>query len=220
MCWSDAFLNIPLQKKHFYQELRDLGTFYFVSSTGNLEPPRAKSLQNGDLSFFPSQQKIKPVTTHKMASHLMDMNTIFQENMCFTDSNHCKHSKMIIFLTTVHFNTGNHRHFFGSVHSLTYRLVSKTILSMTLNCNCNGRNTFFFPRYLLLWCNVMMILNGNKHLWDKPFLGNNRFLNNMILKVSTAVLCEIVISDTANSGVQSPVETHPCFTMADIWGSQ
>ena len=84
-------------KKHFYQELKRFGPSYFLSSTGNLGPPRAKSLQNGGLSFLPSWQKIKPVTTHKMASHLMGMNIIFQENMCLTDPNHYKHSKMTIF---------------------------------------------------------------------------------------------------------------------------
>ena len=47
--------------------------------------------------------KIEPVTTHKMASSLKDMNIIFQENMCLTDLNHYKHSKMMIFW--VRFNT-------------------------------------------------------------------------------------------------------------------
>ena len=46
----------------FYPELRGLGPFYFVSSTGNLGPPRAKSLENGGLSFLPSQRKIEPVS--------------------------------------------------------------------------------------------------------------------------------------------------------------
>ena len=32
-----------------------------------------------------------------MASHLMDMNIIFQENMCVTNLNHYKCSKMTIF---------------------------------------------------------------------------------------------------------------------------
>ena len=32
-----------------------------------------------------------------MASYLMDVNVIFQENMCLTDLNHYKHSKMTIF---------------------------------------------------------------------------------------------------------------------------
>ena len=57
MCWFDAFLNISLSKKHFHQELRYLGLFYFVSFTGNLGPSRAKSLQNGGLSFLPSRRK-------------------------------------------------------------------------------------------------------------------------------------------------------------------
>ena len=39
----------------FYQELRDLGPLYFVSSTGNLGPARAKRLQNGGLRFLHAQ---------------------------------------------------------------------------------------------------------------------------------------------------------------------
>ena len=49
------------------------------------------------LVFLLSRRKIELVTTHKMASHLMHMNVIFQENMCLTDANHYKHSKMTIF---------------------------------------------------------------------------------------------------------------------------
>ena len=56
-------------------------------------------------SFLSPRRKIEPVTTHKVASYLMDMNTIFQENMCLTDFNH--HSKMTIFW--VRFNTGKNR---------------------------------------------------------------------------------------------------------------
>ena len=94
--------NKTNKKKHFYQELRDLGPFFiFVSSKGNIEPPRTTSLQNGGLSLMPSQQKIKLVSTHKMASHLMDMNITFHKNMCLIDPNHYKHSKMMIFLTTL-----------------------------------------------------------------------------------------------------------------------
>ena len=33
--------------------------------------------------FLSSRRKIEPVTTHKMASYLMDVNIIFQENMCW-----------------------------------------------------------------------------------------------------------------------------------------
>ena len=40
------------------------------------------------LVFLSSVRKIEPVTTCKMASHPMDMNIIFQENMCLTDPNH------------------------------------------------------------------------------------------------------------------------------------
>ena len=43
------------------------------------------------------RQKIEPVTTHKMASHLMDMNVIFQENMCLTDANHINTLKLRFF---------------------------------------------------------------------------------------------------------------------------
>ena len=75
--------------------------FYFISSLGNQGPSRAKSLQNGGLSFLPSQRKFEPVTTHKMALHLMDVNTIFQENMCLTDPSQYKHSKNDDILTTL-----------------------------------------------------------------------------------------------------------------------
>ena len=41
--------------------------------------------------------------------------------------------------------------------------------------------------------------------------GINQFLNNLILKVSTGVLSDIVISDMANSGNVSSVETRGIF---------
>ena len=48
---------------------------------------------------------------------MMDMNMIFQENMCLTDLNHSKHSKMTIF--GVHFITGKHLGtVFGGVQSV------------------------------------------------------------------------------------------------------
>ena len=56
---------------------------------------KAKSLQNGGLSFLFSQQKIEPVTTHKMASYLMVWTYSFQK-ICLTDPNHCKDCKMTI----------------------------------------------------------------------------------------------------------------------------
>ena len=62
---------------------RDLGPFYFASSTGNLGSPTVKSLQTGGLSFLFSRRKWLP---------MMDMNIIFQENMCLTDPNHYKYS--------------------------------------------------------------------------------------------------------------------------------
>ena len=73
------FLTYLCRKGIFYQELRDLGPFYFVSSQGNLGPPMANDLQNGCPSFFPSRRKIELVTTRKMISHLMDKNIIFQK---------------------------------------------------------------------------------------------------------------------------------------------
>ena len=73
-------------------------TFYFVSSTSKLGLPRVKSLLNGVLVFLVIQRKIESITAHKMASHLMHMNVIFfKENMCLTDANHNKQSKMTIF---------------------------------------------------------------------------------------------------------------------------
>ena len=101
------------KEKHFHQELRDLGVFLFYSILfcfvySNLGLPMAKSLQNGRLSFLLGRRKIEPVTTHKMASHLMDMNIIFQENTCLTDLNHYKRSKMTIFW--VRFNIEKNRH--------------------------------------------------------------------------------------------------------------
>ena len=98
-------------KKHFYKELRDLGPFYFkfVPSTGNLGLPRAKNLQNGGLSFLLSRRKIKPVTTRKMASHLIWMRTYsFRKNTYLTDPNHCKDPKMKILHTR--FNTERNRY--------------------------------------------------------------------------------------------------------------
>ena len=77
------------------------GSFLFCFFYSNLGLLRAKSLQNGRHSFLLSQRKIKPLTTHNLASHLMDMNIIFQENMCLTDLSHCKHSKMTILLNTL-----------------------------------------------------------------------------------------------------------------------
>ena len=61
-----------VSNNHFYQELRDLTPFtLFLLKSIYIEPPWAKSLQNGVLVFLLSQQKLKLVTTHKMASHLM-----------------------------------------------------------------------------------------------------------------------------------------------------
>ena len=84
------------------------GRFLFCFFYSNLGLPSAKSLQNGSLSFSLSRRKIKLVTSHKMASHLLDMNIIFQKNMCLTNFNHYKHSKMMIFW--VCFNKGKNRH--------------------------------------------------------------------------------------------------------------
>ena len=69
----------------FFSRTERFGSFLFCFFYSNLGLPRAKSLQNGHLSFLISRRKIKPVTTNKMASHLIDMNIIFQENMCLTN---------------------------------------------------------------------------------------------------------------------------------------
>ena len=63
-------------------------SFLFCFFYSNLGLPRAKCLQNVNLSFLFSGRKIEQITTHKMASHLMDMSIIFQEKMCLTDLNH------------------------------------------------------------------------------------------------------------------------------------
>ena len=54
-----------------------LGSFLFCFFYSNLGLPSAKSLQNRRFWFLLSRWKIEPVTTHKMASHLMDMYIIF-----------------------------------------------------------------------------------------------------------------------------------------------
>ena len=86
-----------LCKKAFLSRTERFGSVLFCIFYSNLGLPSAKSLQNGCLGSLLSRRKIKPVTTHKMASHLMDMNIIFQENMCLTDLHHYKHFKMAIF---------------------------------------------------------------------------------------------------------------------------
>ena len=74
----------------FNQELKDLGPFtLFLLQAIYIGPPRAKSLQKGVLVFLLSRREIEPVTTHKIASHLMHINVIFQENMCLTDAYLC-----------------------------------------------------------------------------------------------------------------------------------
>ena len=84
----DAFLNISLyKKKAFLSKTKRFGIFLFCFFC-NLGLPRVKRLQNIGLSLLLSLRKIEPVTTHKMASHLMDMDLNFQENMCLTDLNH------------------------------------------------------------------------------------------------------------------------------------
>ena len=85
-----------LCQKAFLSRTERFGSFLFCFFYSNLGLPSTKSLQNERLSFWSSRRKIEPVTTDKMASYLMDMNIIFQENMCLTDLNHYKHSKMTI----------------------------------------------------------------------------------------------------------------------------
>ena len=118
-------------------------TFYFVSSTSNLGPPRGKSLQNGVSVFLLSRRKIEPVTTHKMASHLMHMDVIFQENMCLTDANHYKHSKMTIFdnaLTQERIGT-----FFSGVQPKTWYF--RCIVWLTWNKTIiRKKKTMYFTR--------------------------------------------------------------------------
>ena len=55
-------------------ELFHFAFYFFYSSLGL---PSAKSLQNECFSFLLSRRKIEPVTTHKMASYLFDVNIIF-----------------------------------------------------------------------------------------------------------------------------------------------
>ena len=88
--------HVPV-KKAFLTRTARFGSFLFCFFYSNLGLPRAKCLQNRRLCFLLSRRKIEPITTHKMASHLIDMNIIFQKNMCLTDRNHYKHSKMTIF---------------------------------------------------------------------------------------------------------------------------
>ena len=94
-------------KKAFLSRTERFGSFLFCFFYSNLGLPRTKSLQNERLGFLSSRRKIEPVTTHKMASYLMDVNIIFQENMCLTNLNHYKHSEMTIFW--VRFNTEKNR---------------------------------------------------------------------------------------------------------------
>ena len=53
----------------------------------------------------------------------MDMNIIFQENMCLTDLNHYKHSKMTIFW--VRFNTEKNKHCICQVYLVACNLSDK-----------------------------------------------------------------------------------------------
>ena len=85
------------ERKKISSRTEKFGSFLFGFFYSNLGLPSAKNLQNGRLSFLFSRRKIERVTTHKTASHLMDMNKIFQQNTCLTDRNHYKHSKMTFF---------------------------------------------------------------------------------------------------------------------------
>ena len=96
-CADLTTLSTYLCEKAFLSRTERFGSFLFCFFYSNLGLPIAKSLQNGRLSFLLSWRKIESVTTHKVASHLMDMNIIFQENMCLTDLNHYKHAKITIF---------------------------------------------------------------------------------------------------------------------------
>ena len=64
-------------KKAFLSKTEGFGSFLLCFFYSNLALPSAKNLQNGRFWFLLSLRKIEPVTTHKMASHLMDMNIIF-----------------------------------------------------------------------------------------------------------------------------------------------
>ena len=66
-------------KKAFLSKTERFGSFLFGIFYINLALPSAKSLQNGRFWFLLSRRKIEPVTTHKMASHLMDMNISFRK---------------------------------------------------------------------------------------------------------------------------------------------
>ena len=63
--------------KVFLSRTERFGSFLFCFFYSNLGLLSAESLQNGRFSFLLSGRKIKLVTAHKMASHLMDMNIIF-----------------------------------------------------------------------------------------------------------------------------------------------
>ena len=56
---ADLYLSqqISVKKKHFYQELRDLGVFLFCFFYSNLGLPSAKSLQNERLVSCPVGEK-------------------------------------------------------------------------------------------------------------------------------------------------------------------
>ena len=115
-------------KKAFLSRTKRFGSFLFCFFFSNLGLPSAKSLQNGRFWFLLSRRKIEPVTTHKMASHLMDMNIIFLENMCLTDLNHYKHSKMTIFW--VRFNTAK-TPVLNSTPPVLWEVHTKLVLILT-----------------------------------------------------------------------------------------
>ena len=102
------FSTYVCKKTHFYQELRDLGAFNFVSSQARTT--ESQMLVKGHLSLLAQSAQNRADHHPQMASHLMHMNLIFQKNMCSTDAYHYKHSEMIIFLLC--FNTGKNRDFF------------------------------------------------------------------------------------------------------------
>ena len=74
------------KKKTFLSTTERFGSFLFCFFYSNLGLPSAKSLQNERLGSCPVAEKIEPVTTHKMASYLMDVNIIFQEKYVFDQS--------------------------------------------------------------------------------------------------------------------------------------
>ena len=128
----------------------------------NLGPPRAKSLRNGVLVFLLSRRKIEPVTTHKMASHLMHMNDIFQENIWL----------MLIIINTLkwlflwgHALTQNRDFFFFKWRATCWEWIFVLVVDgwFTSKCLVFPMLFFFSIWNLLFYC--LTSLAQVKHAW-------------------------------------------------------